>query len=295
MKSTNYKAGFVNIVGKPNVGKSTLMNALMDKKLCIVTSKVQTTRQRIIGILNDENFQIIFSDTPGIIAPMYALQKTMVRAVHASLTDADLLLWMVDVQEELEEVTFDKKFAQCTAPIFLLINKIDLVNEAQLNDAICYWSERVQPTKIIPISGLKKINIDQILTGILAYLPVHPAYYPKDMLTDKPERFFAAEIIREKILLSYRQEIPYHTQIEITAFEENEQIIKLRAEIHVARQSQISILIGKQGKALTKVGTAARKELEKFFNKKVFLQQYVKLTPEWREKPHLLKRFGYIG
>lgn len=288
-----HKAGFVSIIGKPNVGKSTLMNTLIEEKLSIITSKAQTTRHRILGILNGEHFQIVYADTPGMITPHYALQQSMMRFVNNAISDADILLWLVDVREKKIEEMSKKKIIKRSLPIFLLINKIDLVSTTQLTKTVNYWSENIEVTKIIPISALEKTNITQVFDTILNYLPEHPPYYPKDTLTDKPARFFVAEIIREKILLHYQQEIPYSTEVVITEFKEGEQIIKIRAEINVERQSQKIILIGKKGAALKEVGIKARRDLEQFLQKKIFLEQHVKIVPAWRKKCHQLHRFGY--
>lgn len=293
MTSGSHKAGFVNIIGKPNVGKSTLMNALLGEKLSIITAKEQTTRHRIAGILNGEDFQIIYADTPGIITPKYALQQCMMRAVRSSLVDADILLWVVDARDQDLSTDFSAKLLQQTASVCLLINKVDLISKAQLESVLQYWSTHVSVNAIIPISALKARNTALVLTHILAYLPEHPPYYPKDMLTDKPERFFAAEIIREKILYNYHQEIPYSVEVVIDEFKEEKKIIKIRATINTERKSQKSILIGNQGTSLKKVGIEARQDLEQFLGKQVFLEQHVKSVPGWRKKSQLLHQFGY--
>ena len=288
-----HKAGFVSIIGKPNVGKSTLMNTLIGEKLSIITSKAQTTRHRILGILNGEHFQIVYADTPGIITPHYALHQSMMRFVNNAMIDADILLWLVDAREKEIEETLKKKIMERSLPVFLLINKIDLVSTTQLTKNVNYWSENMEVAKMIPISALEKTNIAQVFDSVLTYLPEHPPYYPKDTLTDKPERFFVAEIIREKIFLHYQQEIPYSTEVVVTEFKEGEQIIKIRAEINVERRSQKGILIGRKGEALKEVGIEARRDLEKFLRKKIFLEQRVKIVPEWRKKRNQLYRFGY--
>lgn len=297
MSSDSHKAGFVSIVGKPNAGKSTLMNTLIGERLSIITSKAQTTRHRIKGIISGEDFQIIYSDTPGIIQPKYELQENMMRFVQSSLIDADLILWIVELGEKMDsEIKLIRNISQAEIPVVLIINKIDLSKGTQLNDKLAYWREQVQDTsvkEIIPVSALHKTNIDQVMTVILEQLPLHPAYFPKDSLTDKPERFFAAEIIREKILENYKKEVPYSSEVVISEFHEEADIIRIRAEIYVERKSQKGILIGKQGAALKKVGTEARIEMEQFFQKKVYLEQFVKVEPDWRKKQGKLKRFGY--
>ena len=293
MNASPHKAGFVNIIGKPNAGKSTLMNALVGEKLSIITAKAQTTRHRIAGILSGDDFQIIYADTPGIITPHYALQQSMMRAVRSALVDADVLLWVVDVHDQELPADLSKKLLQQTIPVFLLINKVDLVNKAVLDKVIQYWAHHVSVEEIIPISALQAYNTELVFKHILACLPEHPPYYPKDMLTDKPERFFATEIIREKILYNYHQEIPYSAEVVIEAFKEEEHLIKIRAIINVEKQSQKSILIGSQGSALKKVGTEARHDLEKLLGKKVFLEQHVKVVPSWRTRSQLLYQFGY--
>ncbi len=294
MTSLPHKAGFVNIVGKPNVGKSTLMNVLLGKNLSIITAKAQTTRHRIAGILSGDDFQVIYADTPGIITPNYELQRSMMRVVRGSLVDADALLWVVDVHDQELPTDFSAKLLHRRAtPVFLLINKVDLIGKVALEKVLQYWSNHVSVNAIIPVSALQAYNTALVFTHILACLPEHPAYYPKDMLTDKPERFFAAEIIREKILRNYHQEIPYSVEVVIDAFKEEEKLIKISAIINAERQSQKSILIGKQGHALKKVGIEARHDLERFLGKKVFLEQHVKVAPDWRTKSQLLRQFGY--
>jgi GTP-binding protein Era len=293
MTSLPHKAGWVNIIGKPNVGKSTLMNALLGEKLSIITAKAQTTRHRIIGILSGDDFQIIYTDTPGIITPKYALQQSMMREVRSALVDADVLLWVVDVHEKDVPTDFSAKLLQQTTPVFLLINKVDLIDKVALEKVIQYWSAHVSVNAIIPVAALQSYNTALVFTNILACLPEHPPYYPKDMLTDKPERFFAAEIIREKILCNYHQEIPYSVEVVIEAFKEEKNIIKISAIINAERRSQKNILIGNKGYALKKVGIEARQDLETFLGKKVFLEQHVKVVPHWRTKSHLLHQFGY--
>lgn len=293
MKQQPHKAGFVSILGRPNVGKSTLMNALIGEKLSIVTPKAQTTRHRICGILNGDNFQMVYADTPGILTPTYALQQSMMRAVHSSLIAADVLLWVIDIHEKDIQATLQEKVLRGATPTLLLINKVDLIEAAQLAEIVRYWTTKVTVDALIPVSALQAFNIDQVLEYILAYLPEHPPYYPKDMLTDKPIRFFATELIREQLLRNYYQEIPYSVEVVIEAFKEEQAIVKISATIYVERSSQKAILIGSRGAALKKVGIAARQALEQFLGKQVFLAQHVKVLPSWRTKERLLQRFGY--
>jgi len=293
MSENTHKAGFVSIVGKPNVGKSTLMNAMVGEKVSIITSKAQTTRHRIMGIVNGEDFQIVYSDTPGIIEPKYELQKSMMRFVRFSLEDADIILFVTDIFEKYDEDEVIQRLKKTEAPIFLLINKVDLAKQDQVNEKIQYWKEKINVKEIIPVSALQKYNLDKVFNIITDHLPVHPAYYDKDELTDKPERFFAAEIIREKIFVNYDKEIPYSTEVVITEFKEKPDIIAIRAQIYVERDSQKGIIIGHKGEMLKKIGMQARKEMEEFFGKKVFLEQHVKVEPDWRSKENKLKNFGY--
>ena len=296
MEILPHKAGFVNIIGKPNVGKSTLMNAMVGEKVSIITSKAQTTRHRIMGILSGENFQIVYSDTPGIIQPRYALHKAMMKQVTFSYEDADIILFVVDVMEKFEEEDFEEIFRRLktlSVPIFVIINKADLATEHKIKDTISFWTELLQPKEIIPVSALKKFNVDKVFQSIIDHLPEHPAYFDKDQLTDKTERFLAAEIIREKIFLNYDKEVPYSTEVVITDFQDEKDIIRMRAQIIVERDSQKGIIIGKGGEALKKIGTEARKEMEAFFGKKVFLEQHVKVEPDWRNKENQLRNFGY--
>lgn len=289
-----HKAGFVNIIGKPNVGKSTLMNRLVGEKISIITSKAQTTRHRILGILNGDNYQIVISDTPGIIRPAYELQKSMMQFVRLSMEDADIILLMVEAGEQFDEEMHGKLLKKAEGKIILIINKIDqFENHGEIEEWIAYWESALPGEEIIPVSALKGTHVDQILPSILKHLPEHPAYYPKDQLSDKPERFFASEIIREKIFQTYRKEVPYSTEVVITEFNETEEIIRMRAEIYVERNSQKGIIIGKGGAALKKVGTEARKDLESFFGKQVYLETFVKVEKDWRNKPQKLSRFGY--
>jgi len=290
----NHKAGFVNIIGNPNVGKSTLMNALVGERLSIITSKAQTTRHRILGIVNDENFQIIFSDTPGIIKPAYELQESMMDFVKSAFSDADVLIYMVEIGElALKDEAFFDKIKNAKVPVLLLLNKIDKSTQEEVEEKIKYWKEKVPNASIYAISALEKFNIQAVMDHIIEVLPESPAFYPKDQLTDKPERFFVNETIREKILMHYKKEIPYAVEIETEEFFEEEKIIKIRSVIMVERETQKGIIIGHKGSALKRVGTEARKDLEKFFDKKIFLELYVKVNKNWRSNENQLKRFGY--
>ncbi len=293
MSEKPHKAGFVSIIGKPNVGKSTLMNVMVGERLSIITSKAQTTRHRIMGILNGDDFQIVYSDTLGIIQPKYELHQSMMRFVSASLEDADVILFVTDIYEKHDEEEIIKRLQHVDAKIILLINKIDQATEEEVKEKIAYWGDHLKADQIIPISALEKFNTDKVFAAILEYLPEHPAYYDKDELTDKPERFFAAEIIREKIFLTYKKEIPYSCEVVIEEFKEDETIIRMRAEIMVERNSQKGIVIGHEGKMLKKVGTMARQEMEKFFAKQVHLDLYVRVQEDWRSNPKALNKFGY--
>jgi GTP-binding protein Era len=290
----NHKAGFVNILGNPNVGKSTIMNALVGEKLSIITSKVQTTRHRIMGIVNGEDFQIVYSDTPGILKPEYKLQEAMMGFVNSALNDADVILYVTDVKSApLSEKVYTERIKSTGIPVIIAINKIDLTNQDELEKIVGKWHEAFPGSPIIPVSGLLKFNLGTLLNAILERLPEGEPYFPKDQLTDRYERFFASEIIREKILTNYKKEIPYSVEIEIESFKEEPKINKIRALIHVIRDSQKGIIIGHKGSMLKKVGTEARLDMEDFFGKKVFLEIYVKVTKDWRDKPVILKRFGY--
>ena len=289
-----HKAGFVNIIGNPNVGKSTLMNALVGEKLSIITSKAQTTRHRILGIVNDDEYQIIFSDTPGIIQPAYQLQASMMDFVKAAFEDADVLIYMVEMGEkELKNEAFFNKIIHSKIPVILLLNKIDTSNQDEVEEKLAYWTAKVPNASVFIISALEKFNIDVVLNKIIEFLPESPAFYPKDQLTDKPERFFVNEKIREKILMHYKKEIPYSVEVETEAFIEEENIIKIRSVIMVERDTQKGIIIGHKGTAIKRVGSEARKDLELFFDKKVFLELYVKVNKNWRNDKNQLKRFGY--
>ena len=289
-----HKAGFVNIIGNPNVGKSTLMNAFVGEKLSIITSKAQTTRHRILGIVNGEDFQVILSDTPGIIKPAYQLQASMMDFVKSAFEDADVLIYMVEIGEkELKDEAFFKKIIHSEIPVLLLLNKIDTSNQDQLEEQVQLWKDKVPNAEIYPISALQGFNVKEVFHRIVELLPESPAFYPKDTLTDKPERFFVNEIIREKILLHYKKEIPYSVEIETEEFFEEEDIIRMRSVIMVERDTQKGIIIGHKGAALKRVGVEARQDLEKFFGKQVHLELYVKVNKNWRSDVKQLRRFGY--
>ena len=289
-----HKSGYVNIIGNPNVGKSTLMNALVGERLSIITSKAQTTRHRILGIVNDKQHQIVFSDTPGVMNPAYKLQENMMDFVHGAFQDADILLYMVETGEkELKDEKLFERLKNTDLPILLLLNKIDRVEQDFVKEQILFWKELLPNAEILPISALNKFNLDLVMARIKALLPLSPPYFEKDALTDKSERFFVSETIREKILKYYKKEIPYSVEIEVEEFFDEEDIIKIRAIIFVARESQKGIIIGHKGRALKKVGTLARRDMEAFFQKKIFLDLYVKVNKDWRDDDKQLKRFGY--
>jgi GTP-binding protein Era len=289
-----HKAGFVNIIGNPNVGKSTLMNAFMGEKLSIITSKAQTTRHRILGIVNGDDFQVILSDTPGIIKPAYELQSSMMDFVKSAFDDADILIYMVEIGEkELKDEAFFEKIKSSKAPVLMLLNKIDTSNQEQLEAQAALWQQNVPNAEFFPISALEGFNVKNVLDRIIELLPESPAYYPKDQLTDKPERFFVNECIREKILIHYKKEIPYAVEVLTEEFFEEEEIIRMRSVIMVERETQKGIVIGHKGSALKRVGVEARKDLEKFFGKQVHLELYVKVNKNWRSNQNQLKRFGY--
>jgi GTP-binding protein Era len=290
----NHRSGFVNILGNPNVGKSTIMNALVGEKLSIITSKAQTTRHRIMGIVNGDDFQIVYSDTPGILKPRYKLQEAMMSFVNNALTDADVILYVTDVTEKpLYEKEYTERIKASGIPLIIAVNKIDLSNQADLEKIVESWISSFPGSPVIPVSALEKFNLEALLNAILEKLPEGQPFFPKEQLTDKYERFFASEILREKILNNYDKEIPYSVEIEIESFKEEPAIIKIRALIHVTRDSQKGIIIGHKGSMLKKVGTEARHDMEDFFGRKVFLELYVKVTKDWRDKPEMLKRFGY--
>ena len=290
-----HKSGFVNIIGNPNVGKSTLMNALVGEKLSIVTAKAQTTRHRIMGIVNGEDYQLVFSDTPGILRPSYKLQESMMNFVETAIGDADVILYVTDVVEKsTKNEEYIEKLNRVSSPVILVINKIDLSNQAELETLYEKWRELVPRAEIFPVSAQEKFNVSPLLNRILELVPESPAWYDKDLFTDRNLRFFASEIIREKILLTYDKEIPYSTEVTIDAFTEGPELYSIEAVINVMRDSQKGIIIGKGGSAIKKVGTLARKDMESFFEKKVFLQIFVKVNPDWREDKRKLKQFGYI-
>lgn len=289
-----HKAGFVNIIGNPNVGKSTLMNAFVGERLSIITSKAQTTRHRILGIVNGDDFQLIFSDTPGIIKPAYEMQQSMMDFVKSAFEDADVLIYMVEIGEkELKDEAFFSKIIHAKIPVLLLLNKIDKSNQEQLEEQISLWKSKVPNAEIYPISALENFNVQEVFARIIELLPTSPPYYQKDALTDKPERFFVNEIIREKILLNYDKEIPYAVEIETEEFLEDEKIIRIRSVIMVERDTQKGIIIGHKGAALKKVGIQAREDLEKFFGKQIHIELYVKVNKDWRSNAYQLRRFGY--
>lgn len=289
-----HKSGFVNIIGCPNVGKSTLMNALVGERLSIITSKAQTTRHRIMGIVSGEDYQIVFSDTPGIIKPLYKLQEKMMQFVITAFTDADLFLLITDVFEDIQlEESYLAKLQKTTTPILLLINKIDVATQQQLEEKLLAWKEKLPQAEIIAISALEKFNIDKIMSRIIEKLPAGNAFYSKEEFTDKSERFFVSEIVREKILLNYKKEIPYSVEVIVNSFKEEEKIIKIQVDILVERDSQKGIIIGDKGSALKRVGTQARKDMEVFFKKQIFLELFVKVDKDWRSNETRLKNFGY--
>ena len=289
-----HKAGFVNIIGNPNVGKSTLMNAFVGEKLSIITSKAQTTRHRIFGIVSGDDFQVVFSDTPGIIKPSYALQASMMDFVKSAFEDADILIYMVEIGEkELKDEAFFKRINQLEVPVLLLINKVDTSDQSVLEEQVAYWKEKVPRAEIYPISALRNFQTEVVFNRIIELLPESPAFFPKDQLTDKPERFFVNEIIREKILLHYKKEIPYSVEVETESFADSETIIHIRSVIMVERESQKGIIIGHKGEALKRVGIEARADLEKFFGKQIHLELFVKVNKDWRSNMRQLRRFGY--
>ncbi len=289
-----HKSGFVNIIGNPNVGKSTLMNVLTNEKLSIITSKSQTTRHRIMGIVNTDDYQIVYSDTPGILKPNYKLQDSMLKFVDIALADADIILYVTDIYETYDKnIEYIEKVKKLDIPVFLLINKIDQSEQEKVLGIIERWEKILPNAKIFPISALHKFAIEDVFNNILEKLPESPAYFDKDQITDKRAKFFVSEIVREKILLNYKKEVPYAVEIEVETFKEEEDIIKIRVIIFVERESQKPILIGHKGSALKRIGISARRDIEKFFDKKVFLEQYVKVRKNWRNDHQQLKRFGY--
>lgn len=289
-----HKAGFVNIIGCPNVGKSTLMNALVGERLSIITSKAQTTRHRIMGIVSDKNYQIVFSDTPGIIKPIYKLQEKMMHFVINAFTDADVFLLITDVFEDIQlEDSYLNKLQKTKTPILLLINKIDIATQAQLEEKLILWREKLPNAEMMAISALEKFNIDKIMGRIIELLPKGNAFYSKEEFTDKSERFFVSEIVREKILLNYKKEIPYSVEVVVNSFSDEEKIIKIQVDILVERDSQKGIIIGDKGTALKRVGIQSRKDMEVFFKKQIYLELFVKVDKDWRSNDTRLKNFGY--
>jgi len=289
-----HRAGYVNIIGKPNVGKSTLMNAMVGEKLSIITSKAQTTRHRIHGILNAPGYQIVFSDTPGILEPRYKLQENMMKAARSALVDADILIYLTEPGDKPDpDDPFLSRLARVKIPVLLVVNKIDLSNQEEVKALIDRWNQVLPGAEKIPVSALEQFNVDLVFQRVLHHLPESPPYYPKDALTDKTERFVAGEMIREKILLNYAQEVPYAVEVEIESFREEARLIRIAAVIFVEREGQKGILIGNEGKALKKVGREARIDMETFFNKKVFLELKVKVQKDWRNNERQIKKFGY--
>ena len=297
MQSCKHKSGFVNIVGNPNVGKSTLMNALVGERLSIITSKAQTTRHRILGIVNGEDFQMVYSDTPGVLSPNYRLQEKMLEFSRSALVDADVLLYVTEPQDTIDRnpdfIDKVKKMAAAGTRVFLIINKIDLTTQDTLDGLVIFWHNQLPEAEIFPISAQERFGVDQLFEAIKNALPEGPAFFPKDQLTDKSERFFVNEIIREKILLNYDKEIPYSVEVEVESFQESENLIRISAIIYCERDSQKGIIIGKAGSALKRVGSQARKEIEEFFQKQVFLQLFVKVDRDWRSSTGRLKHYGY--
>ena len=289
-----HRSGFVNIIGNPNVGKSTLMNAMVGEKLSIVSAKAQTTRHRIMGIVNGEDYQIVYSDTPGILKPNYRLQQDMIGFVDTAIGDADIILYVTDTVEKGDKnIEYVNKLSKLSCPVIVIVNKIDISDQASVMDLIMEWKERLPQATVIPASAQERFNLDTILETVVEKLPVSPPWYDKDTFTDRNLRFFASEIIREKILVNYKEEIPYSCQVEIESFKEGEERYDISAIIYVMRDSQKGIVIGKGGAALKKVGTQARIDMEDFFQKKVFLQILVKVDPDWRESRRELRKFGY--
>jgi GTP-binding protein Era len=289
-----HKSGFVNIIGNPNVGKSTLMNALVGERLSIITPKAQTTRHRIFGILNEPEYQIVFSDTPGVIQPVYKMQEHMMKFVSDAFDDADVFLYLVEPGDRaLKDEGFFKKLLNTQVPVLLIINKIDTTNQEKLEEEVAYWAEHLPNAEIIPISALEQANTTYLLDRLIALIPPSPPYFDKDALTDKTERFFVSEIVREQILLNYKKEVPYSVEVDVEEFKEADDIIRIRTIIYVARDTQKGIIIGHKGSKLKQVGIGARKQLESFFAKQVHLETFVKVKKNWRDSDLHLKRFGY--
>ncbi len=292
-----HRSGFVNIVGNPNVGKSTLMNALVGERLSIITSKAQTTRHRILGIVNGEDFQMVYSDTPGVLSPNYRLQEKMLEFSRSALVDADVLLYVTEPQDTIDRnpdfIEKVKKMSSAGTRVFLIINKIDLTTQETLESLVAFWHTQLPEAEIFPISAQERFGVSQLFDAIKEALPVGPPFFPKDQLTDKPARFFVDEIIREKILLNYDKEIPYSVEVEVESFKEEDKLIRIDAVIYCERDSQKGIIIGKAGSALKRVGSQARKDIEDFFQKQVFLQLFVKVDKDWRSNTSRLKHYGY--
>ena len=289
-----HKAGFVNIIGYPNVGKSTLMNALVGEKLSIITSKAQTTRHRIMGIVNGEDFQIIYSDTPGIVRnPAYKMHEYMNKFVESALIDADVILLMTEVGMQFEENEIIDKIIQSETPVLLLINKVDLSDQQRIMQEMDYWVNKIPKANVIPVSALHKYNVEKVFDSILNLIPENPPYFPKDELTDKSMRFFVSEIIREKIFINYKKEVPYSTEVAVESYKEEENIVRIYAYIYVIRESQKAIILGHKGERIKRVGMQAREDIEKFIGKKVFLELHVKINKDWRDNDSILNRFGY--
>ncbi|NQT78366.1 MAG: GTPase Era [Bacteroidetes bacterium] len=289
----SHKAGFVNIIGKPNVGKSTLMNELVGEKLSIITSKKQTTRHRILGIVNEDDYQIVFSDTPGYLKPNYKLQESMMKFVESALLDADVFLFITAADEHDEEDDVVERLKETDVPVIVVINKIDLSDQKKIEKLYDIWQKKIPNATILPLSALHKFNVDTLFKLILELLPESPPYYPKDELTDKTMRFFVSEIIREKIFLNYHEEVPYSTEVIVDSYKEDDRIIRIMAYIFVVRESQKAIILGHKGNAIKKAATAARLDIEEFVDKKVFLEIRVKVSKDWRDDPTKLKHFGY--
>ena len=292
-----HRSGFVNIVGNPNVGKSTLMNALVGERLSIITSKAQTTRHRILGIVNGEDFQMVYSDTPGVLSPNYRLQEKMLEFSRSALVDADVLLYVTEPQDTIDRnpdfIDKVKKMSSAGTRVFLIINKIDLTTQETLENLVAFWHTQLPEAEIFPISAQERFGVAQLFDAIKEALPAGPPFFPKDQLTDKPARFFVDEIIREKILLNYDKEIPYSVEVEVESFKEEDKLIRIDAVIYCERDSQKGIIIGKAGSALKRVGSQARKDIEDFFQKQVFLQLFVKVDKDWRSNTSRLKHYGY--
>jgi GTP-binding protein Era len=294
-EATPHRAGFVNIIGSPNVGKSTLMNRLVGERLSIINKKAQTTRHRIMGIVNEPEWQIVYSDTPGVLDPAYKLQEGMMKFVRTALQDADLILMVTDTEEsDMAHPETFAKIADMEVPVFILINKVDLADQAIVAERLAYWQEKIPRAVVAPISALHGFNVDQILERVVEYLPVSPPYFSKDELTNKPMRFFISEIIREKILTHFKQEIPYSCEVVVESYVEEDAMVKIRAEIRVARESQKQIVIGSGGNMIKRVGIDARKDIEKFIGSRVFLDLYVRVDKDWRNDENKLKRLGYL-